>query len=500
MSSQSPLTPDRPNIVWLLTDHHVFAHHYRLPGPRPVLPAYERLARQGVSFSRAYSVCPLCTPARASMLTGVYPHRHGMVMNNGDCGSRLDFEPDARLFSHYLRRVGYRCGYFGKWHCGEVRGPGDYGFEGVWQLGYGHPYWTDDYAAYLDELGLPQAAADVEWHFSDPSRAGQTIVLKDEPNEYHHMESCGVLATPVETHEAYFVSHRACRWLEQTARKSQPFCLCVDTWGPHQPYWVGQPFAGSVDPRAIRQYPSFAHTLGDRPQSHRRFRDGRHDRATVHTWDEWAPIVARSYEHATQVDAALGRVLDCLDRLRLARNTLVFYTADHGDAIASHGGVFDKDSLMVEETARIPLAVRWPGHVPRGVIANSFVTHMDIVPTLLEAAGAGAPSPVDGRSFVHLAHEPKTTPWPDHLLCQHHGHGHPCFQRLLRHGRYKYVAHLDDLDELYDLERDPHELHNLIEDPRMTDVLEDLHERLCLLMDAHNDSGHDAHRLRQQIA
>ena len=122
--------PNQPNIVWLLTDHHVFAHHMSLPGPGPVLATHDRIAVEGVRFTQAQSICPLCTPARASMLTGVYPHRHGMVMNNGDCGSRLDFEPEQRLFSHYLRQAGYRVGYFGKWHAGDVRGPGDYEFEG----------------------------------------------------------------------------------------------------------------------------------------------------------------------------------------------------------------------------------------------------------------------------------------------------------------------------------------------------------------------------------
>ena len=491
--------PSHPNIVWLLTDHHAFAHHYRLPGPGPALPVYERVASEGVSFSRAYAVCPLCTPARASMLTGVYPHRHEMVMNNGDCGSRLDFEPETRLFSHYLREAGYRCGYFGKWHVGDNVGPEAFGFEGFSMLGYGHPYWTDDYAAYLDEQGLPQATVDVEWHFSDPARTGRGIRLKDEPNWGQRMECCGTLTTPVETHEAWFVAHRAAQWLEHVSRDGDPFCLRVDVWGPHQPYWVAAPYANSVAPRSIPEYPSFAATLEDRPESHQKFAEWRRRHGTAHTWEDWQPIVARCYEHATQVDAAFGQVLDALDRLGLADDTLVFYTADHGDAIGSHGGVFDKDSLMVEETERIPLAVRWPGHAPAGAVSPGLVTHMDLVPTLLEAAGADAPSPMDGRSLLRLVQQPTDTPWPDDILCQHHGHGHPCFQRLVRWRHYKYVAHLDDLDELYDLEHDPCELHNRIGDPGLAGVRSQLQERLCRLMDACGDDAPDAQRLREQL-
>jgi len=490
----------RPNIVWLLTDHHVFAHHWRQNGPRPALPTYERLMREGVHFSNALAVCPLCTPARASMLTGVYPHRHGMLMNNGDCGSRLDFEPDARLFSHYLAKAGYRVGYFGKWHCGEERKADHFGFDGFSMLGYGHAYWTDEYATYLDEKGLPQAEAYVEWHFADASRAGKRVLLKDEPDWFRLMEASGRLTTPVETHEAFFVADLACRWLERIARSGEPFCLRVDTWGPHQPYFVAPPFAGSIDPRQIPEYPTFRATLSGRPEFHRAFRDARHARATIHSWEEWQPVVARCYEHATQVDAAIGQVLATLERLGLAEDTIVFYTADHGDAIASNGGVFDKDSLMVEETMRIPLAVRWPGIVPAGAVSDRLVTHMDIVPTILEAAGADMPSPLDGESMVRLIQHPHSASWREDLMCQHHGHGAPHFQRLLRRGPYKYVAHLDDMDELYNLERDPYEQHNLIDEPTLRHVLTDMRERLCRQMVAYDDNAPDAEKLRQQIS
>ena len=165
------MTPPRPNIVWLLADHQAFQHHIRLDAPRPAIPTHDRIAAEGIRFTRADAVCPLCTPARASMLTGVYPHKHGMIMNNGDLGSRVEFDPDAKLFSHFLRRAGYRCGYFGKWHCGNQRGPMDYEFEGWSMPGYGYPYHSEDYAAYLAEKGLPQAEA--EWSGTSHAASGQ---------------------------------------------------------------------------------------------------------------------------------------------------------------------------------------------------------------------------------------------------------------------------------------------------------------------------------------
>jgi len=432
------------------------------------------------------------------MLTGVYPHRHGMVQNHGALGSRAEFDPDTRLFSHYLRAAGYRCGYFGKWHCGDKSTALDFGFEGWSTPGYGHAYWTQEYAEYLEEKGLPQAAVDLEWHIRNRKEFGRRIVLKDEPDPFHHMACSGVLVTPVETHEAYFVTHRANQWLEERAGDGEPFCLRVDVWGPHQPYFVGKPFAGTVNPRAIPEYPNFSFPLEGKPLLHRKFRDAYRRDATARTWSEWQPVVARCYEHASQVDAALGRVVDTLERLGLSENTVVFYVADHGDAIAWNGG-FDKDSLMIEETTRIPLAMRWPGHVPAGEICNGLVTNMDMMPTVLELAGAETPSPMHGDSLLAIARDPVHAAGRQDLMCEHHGHCIHAFQRLLRWQQYKYVAHLDDMDELYDLEQDPWEHRNLARDPGKAPVLDEMRERLARRMAEFEDDSADAQRLLADI-
>jgi len=489
----------RPNILWLLTDHHVYAHHRELAGGYPRMPAYERLAREGVHFERAYSVCPLCTPARASMLTGVYPHRHGMVMNNGDCGSRLDFEPEQKLFSHYLREAGYRAGYFGKWHCGDVRTALDYEFEGWTVPGYGCPYVTDEYAEYCRELGIEEAMLDIEWHWTKPELTGPGVSLREPPHPWARMGSSGVLTTPVESHEAYFVTHLACKWLDEVARSGESFCLRVDVWGPHFPYWVGGEFANTVDPASLPEYPSFRHTLADRPRAHRAYSERSHERCTVSTWEEWRPVLARCYEQAHLVDSCMGRMLDKLDELGLADDTLVIYTADHGDMIGAHGGLFDKGYMMVEETERVPLAVRWPGQVPAGVVSDAFVTNMDPVPTVLEAAGAEIPAPMDARSLLGLASDPDDANWPDDVMCTSHGHGVRCFQRLLRWGDYKYVAHLGDLDELYDLGDDPYEMTNRVDDPAMKEVLAEGRERLVRRMDEYEDDEPDSRRLLDEM-
>lgn len=489
----------QPNIVWLMSDHMVYAHHKDLTG-YPQLPTLDRLSAEGISFENAFSVCPLCQPVRASMLTGRYPHRHGMILNDGDVGAPIDHDPNARLISSYLKEAGYRVGYFGKWHNGIERTAQDYGFEGFSMPRYGHPYYTDTYAAYLDELGLPEPAVTLDWSFAEPHRVGETVPLKDFPYPYESpymlMESSGVLTTPLETHEAFFLAHLASDWLADVASQDAPFFLRFDPWGPHHPFYVAEPYANSINPADLPEYPSFSSTLEHRPINHQellayRIREGR----SPH-WEDWQPILARCHEHSTLVDAAVGRVVDALERLNLLDNTLIIYTTDHGGALGSNGGLVDKGWMMTDETVRIPMAIKWPDKITKGTTTDKFVTNLDLVPTVLQAAGAEMPSPIDGTSLLALSQHPDEVAWREDVMLEHHGHYREHhFQRQLRYANYKYVAHLDDRHELYDLSRDPYELDNLVDAPPMQNVLMDMRQRLYRQMTHHEDNAPSAQRL-----
>jgi arylsulfatase A-like enzyme len=488
----------QPNIVWLLTDHHIYRHHRDLYG-KPEMPTYDRLCREGLHFSRAQSVCPLCTPARASMLTGQYPYRHGMTMNTGQGSPRTDFDSDARLFAHYLRQAGYRVGYFGKWHTGNERTALDYEFDGWTLPGYGCPYVSGEYRRYCSELGIPEARINLEWSSGGGNLPREEFSVWGEENPWKYMGSAGVLTTAVESHEAYFVTHLADRWIEEVAASGAPFCARVDVWGPHFPYWVGGDFAGSVDPESIAEYPNYDHTLSDRPENHRWYKKMWREKGLAHRWPEWQKVIARAYEHAHLVDDALGRVVDTIDKLGIADDTIILYTADHGDLLASQGGLFDKGSMMVEETMGIPFAIRWPGKVKPDGVTGALVTNMDLVPTVLEAGGADIPSDTDGRSVLSLAQAPESTDWPDDLMCTSHGHGHPHFQRLLRWGDYKYTARPDDIDEFYDLGADPYETSNRADDPEFAALVSEARRRLAAWMEKHDDNEPESLKIRRRI-
>lgn len=466
----------KPNIVFIITDHQAFYAHDR-PGEFEYKhPRFEAFAAEGVGFDRAYSVTPVCTPARASMMTGVYPSTHGLVWNT-DHSSQHDFRQGQLLYSHYLARAGYRNAYVGKWHCGRDRLPLDYGMQG-WALpDYGKVYMSEAYKTYAAQRGLGEPRAHIEHSVNGPELEGTVQVLHHE-SPWYFMNCSGVLEGSPEAHEEDFVSHLVVEQLRQLARDGQPFSLVASFWGPHQPFYPSEPYASMVEPESIPEYPSFRDDLQGRPLRHIFHRDFAHPGARRwRDWPTWQQILACAYAQGYQTDAAAGRILDALDDLGIARDTLVIWVADHGDALASHGGLWDKASTFIEEVARVPLAVRWPGRFNPGRRIHKPVSNMDVTATMLDAAGVEVPAEMHSRSLLGLA--AGDAHWPDHLICEHHGHGIVQLpQRIVVTDRHKYVAALFDGDELYDLKSDPFERHNLIDEPDHADVREELRRRI----------------------
>lgn len=470
----------RPNILVLVNDHQAFYRHGWDGGVRPQTPNFDGLAAGGTRFERSYCAVPLCGPSRRTLVTGLYPHNHGNYFN-------YTHSPyDHKVYLQTLAENGYRCSYFGKWHAGAGTAL-DFGCEGFSCTDYGNPYNTPEYRAYLKKYGLPPAEHYVETVFES------FVTQREFPNleegiryrcdsHWCGEHASGLTLTPKETHESFFLANLACEQLEKIAQTRSeddcPFHLRVDFWGPHQPYFPTKEFADLYDPQAIEEYGSYRDTLADKPEYywleyHYRLADGNGHAAVPSPlpWSEWQKVVARAYGHITMIDAAGGLILDKLEELGLAANTLVIWTADHGDALGSHGGRFDKGSYLTEEIVRVPLALRFPGVVEAGQDSEALVSGVDLVPTLLDAAGLDATG-MDGRSLLPLAGG-GAGEWRDSLMVETYGHGfgEVDIGRAIVKGPFKYVAYQQHGGELYNLEQDPYELQNLISDPAYTEVV-----------------------------
>jgi arylsulfatase A-like enzyme len=211
--------------------------------------------------------------------------------------------------------------------------------------------------------------------------------------------------------------------------------------------------------------------------------------------EQWQRQIARCYEHVALVDSALYEVLLTLERLGLFDNTIVFFTADHGDAIGSNGGVLNKGGLMVEETLRIPLLVCGPQPIARGRTCERLVTNMDIVATITDLCGLGIEEMLDGKSLVPLLNQPSAVDWRDTLMVEHNGLHIPLFQRALLAEQQKLVVQQDGFEELYDLHRDPAELVNLAGCEAHRETLVAMRAALASAMRQFDDDSEEASRL-----
>lgn len=196
-------------------------------------------------------------------------------------------------------------------------------------------------------------------------------------------------------------------------------------------------------------------------------------------------MAARALEHVALVEAALVRVLDALDRLGLADRTLVIFTADHGDAVGSNGGVANKGGLMVEETMRVPLLLRGPG-IGGGATCGQLVANIDVTPTILQICGLEAAVELHGESLLALSERP-TAAWRKGLMAEHYGLHEPVLQRAFYGDDWKLVVQEDGFAELYDLGSDPYETKNLATDPEHRAHLDRIWEDLLETMSATGD-------------
>lgn len=458
-----------PNILWIMTDQQRADTLGCYAETVCRAPNLVGLAEQSTRFDSAYTVCPVCAPARTSMMTGVYPHTHRMWNNNDMFQWAVrDIDPSVGMSSERLVEAGYRCGWTGKWHCGRQRVPSTVGFEGMDLPDYGQMYDNAYYQDYLRSRGLARP----EWtDYVDPN----TRYLG------------GLMTGPVEASPTYFHGEHALGLLEDFSRgfdrSGRPFCQVVSFFGPHHACFIPEPYASMIDPASVELPGGFEDDLSGKPAYQRRFRDAL---GQPHLPEEvWQKAVAKYYGFVSLIDDQIGRLLGALEDLGRAGDTTVLFTTDHGDTMGSRGGGFDKGYWPYEEVYRIPLLIRRAGSTT-GQGCGRLVSNMDLPATVLDLAGLDVPDHYHSRSLCPLLDDPAAD-WTDELVCEFHGNQYLFTQRLIRWGHFKYVFTPSNDDELYDLSADPHEQFNRIAEPTYQEVVAEGRRRLVAAMKASQD-------------
>jgi arylsulfatase A-like enzyme len=404
---RSQSTTSRPDIIVVLTDQQRADAFGAAGAPELRTPTMDRLAREGVRFTNAFAATPQCSPSRAALMTGRYPHRTGVMGNVADAGGGGVVRPAAGMsgpldpslptLASVFARAGYDTAYFGKWHLGAT--PGDYGFA------------THD--AKVDDKTL----------------AGRVAAFLDN---------------------------------RKTASSARPLLLVVSWLNPHEIYGILTKTPSDRALAAARLPSNRADDLRSKPFPQRHFLEQDQGKPFVAASDElWRRYRAFYNELVETVDAEIGTVLSHLPRRDVPPITI--FGSDHGDYSGAHGLPY-KGPAMYEEVVRIPLVISWPGRI-RAASSDAIVTLMDALPTICDLANVRLPDGVDGLSLRPIL-EGGSTRVRDSLVVEYYGkQAWRVPIRMLRTARWKYVRYAGYGEELYDLSTDPGELRNLAADP-----------------------------------
>lgn len=404
----------RPNLLFIFSDQHRATATGFAGNPDVQTPNLDSLAERGVVFSRAVATLPVCSPARACLMTGQYPLKHGVIVND------VPLESDAVCFAEALRRAGYRTGYIGKWHLsgGPWRAfipPGQRkGFE----------FWR---------------ACECSHHYNESPYHG------DEPGERLW-----------NGYDVFAQTDCAIEYINEHADGDRPFALFLAYGPPHDPYDTAPAeFRDLYDPDALKLRPNV-------PESEA---------------NSIRPKLAGYYAHITAIDEAIGRVVAATEEVGLLENTILVYTSDHGDMLGSHGR-WTKEKPWDESVRVPCVLSWPAGQAQAGMHIPQPLGSVDVMPTMLDLCGAEIPPTVEGTSYAPLVRgEPMDCPEGALIECvQPFGSWGKIYggreYRGLRTARYTYVRDREGPWLLYDDEEDPCQLSNLCDSPEHRGVQE----------------------------
>ena len=371
----------RPNVLLFITDqqrHDALGYTGRTPCRTPHL---DRLAGDGIAFDRCLTPDPICSPARAALFTGRYPHATGVRHNR-----LLPLERPA--LPEVFRDAGYDVAYAGKWHLGRgraqegiTRWAGERGREyRAWLAQHNvedtYPYGQPAFRFVPPDAPPGEASGPGQGGISNPHTAAQPGLSE------HTFDS--------------WVASRALEHLE-TRPAGQPFFHVCSFHGPHPVFVIPEPYYSLYDPSHATEPANFADPMDSKPRFQRRSIWHQAARAHGTEWAPWQKSMAVYWGYITWLDELIGRVLGRLDALGLADDTIVAMTTDHGEMMGSHG-LFQK-SCMYEESLRVPFIVRAPRLIPAGRRVDAPVSHVDLAPTLLSLCGLAT----EGQSVLEPA-------------------------------------------------------------------------------------------------
>ena len=466
------MSPDRPNILFIMSDDHA-AHAMSCYGSRiNETPNLDRIAEQGMRFDNCFCTNSICTPSRATILTGTYSHVNDVTTLESKLDGRLPTFPKA------LRESGYQTAMVGKWHLGHGGTHDPTGFD-YWNVLPGQGVYHDPVMIEMgEEKVVPGYVTDV-------------------------------------------ITDISLEWLRARDR-SRPFCLMAHHKAPHRPWDPDEKHAGLYEDADVPEPETLNDDYANRARAasaaRMRVESDMNDRdLKTPVPDGLSPEEEKSWKYqryikdylrcVASIDDNVGRMLDYLDEEGLTEDTIVVYTSDQGFFLGDHGW-YDK-RFMYEESLRMPFLIRYPREIEAGTTNDGMILNVDFPPTLLDFAGVDAPAYMQGASFRPLLRGRRPEGWQTSMYYRYWMHvaGHNVYAHYgVRTRDYKLIYYyadalgqpgaIDDTKEpeweLFDLERDPLELKNVYDDPAYGSVVRDLKAELRRLQEKVGDEPYAA--------
>ena len=421
-------------------------------------PNIDSIAAEGANMSSFYSANALCSPARATILTGLYPHMHGQLANMGNFNNVFDSQVLSRKgYAEYLKEKDFNTGYAGKWHLPEEGNKDKWKFD-QW-------YTSKDYHQFLLNQGI-----DYEM--------GRDEVAPIEFGE--NAPFFGPCTLNADQHEDAWTTEKTCEMMDEFHKTGKDFFVCAAYHGPHFPYAVPEPYNKMYNPKDVPRYENFSEMFTNKPIV-QQMELMRWNTAQL-TWPDWQKVIAAYWGYVSYIDMLVGKILNKIKTLKIEENTAIIFTADHGDMLGSHR-LFNKGFNMYEEDYHIPLLIKWPGISQPGFVSDLYCGLTDLFPTFLQMAGVEIPEGIHGKSLEEVVNGSEQGNWRDCIMCEFNGYESTLLSiRMIRTKKWKYIYNPFDRDELYDMESDPGELYNLAPLPAFTHVLRRMRAKLLFIL------------------
>jgi arylsulfatase A-like enzyme len=444
-----------PNVLIFMTDQQ---RADSVTDPKCLTPNLDKFLNQSITFTNTFCPSPHCCPSRASFMSGLYPSQHG-VWHNVNVANAISrgLNDGVRLWSEDFAEAGYDMTYSGKWHVSAVENPDDRG----WKV---YPDINNNY------INTPEKAWEkyrLQGYKENKLRAPGTII-RNGWAEYSHY---GEVDNPFNDQG---VVDAALEIIHNRDKSDKPWCQFIGTLGPHDPYKVPSRFLDMYDINDIELPLSYADKLENRPNLYKRTRDV-FDQLSD---DEHREAIRHYMAFCSYEDYLFGQVLDALEQNGQLDNTIIIYTSDHGDYRAEHG-LWCKGLPCFQGAYKVPLVISWNKGIENpGRTVDEYIAFTDFAPTFLDAAGITVENEFAGKSLVPFFRNEKVTDWRDAVYTQSNGNEQYGIQRSVMTDKWKYVYNGFDYDELYDLEKDPDEMINVINDPKNKEVIKTMCKRM----------------------